>query len=287
MNTSTHLVNLKTVLENIQTNVGTVDFTDLETNAELIADSSAITSASTQTLASCVDIINGHLEVDTNAINGVMMAVNSGNNNDGTKRVTIANDDTLKGPIHTTGTLTDINTPGTTKCFVMGGAQLDGKFAPITLSNTGYIQSDITKINGNTIDTSSGNLSAGTIRTGSATNDTNLLYIRTQNVVMGGAANGACCTRSNVNQCPFGVGFSRYDDGAYNAFIATGAGNIADDPTYVIPGGTEQYGYAVPRITIASDDVNLSAIKTKLDQIYTILNDVWDSAGHKLKVNTA
>jgi len=268
-------------------NVSGTDLTSIVTNTSDTASNTADVITNTGVIAECVDQINHHLEVDTNAINGVTMAVNSGNNSDGCQRFTIANDDTMKGPIHTTGTLTDINTPGTTKCFVMGGAQLDGKFAPLTLNNAGNPSCDITKIQGNSIDTSSGNLSTGTIRTVSATNDTNLLYLRTQNVVMGSVANGAICTRSAINQCPLGIGFSRWDDGAYNAFVATGSGNIAADPTYTIPGGSEPYGYACPRIVIATDDVNISAMKADIATIKTILNDVWDSVAHKLKVSTS
>ena len=44
-------------------------------------------------LSDCVDNVNHHLEVDTNAINGVTMAVNSGNNSAGVQRVCLATDD--------------------------------------------------------------------------------------------------------------------------------------------------------------------------------------------------
>ena len=48
---------------------------------------------STSRIAGCVDLVNHHVEVDTNAINGVTMAVNSGNNSTGVQRVCIATDD--------------------------------------------------------------------------------------------------------------------------------------------------------------------------------------------------
>ena len=45
-------------------------------------------------LTACIDTVNHHLEVDTNAINGVLMAANAGTNSDGVQRVCIADDDT-------------------------------------------------------------------------------------------------------------------------------------------------------------------------------------------------
>jgi ABC-type molybdate transport system ATPase subunit len=50
-------------------------------------------TASMTNLNECIDDTNHHVEVDTNAINGVTMAVDAGNNSTGVQRVCISTDD--------------------------------------------------------------------------------------------------------------------------------------------------------------------------------------------------
>lgn len=181
---------------------------------------------------------------------------------------TAANTATIEESVHLTSSLVDGYLPGTTKCIVMAGAQLDTKFAPITLSNSGYIQNDIVKIQGTACEVNSGNNSAGVQRVCLATNDLNTAYLRTNNVILSGSqGNHAVCTRDTAStlKCGFGIGLQRQDFSltqGKHVFVATGSGNISADPTYTNPGGSEDLAHGCPRVCIATDDVNLSSINT-------------------------
>lgn len=62
----------------------------------------AVTNAALTELNNCFDAVNHHVEVDTNAINGVTMSVNSGVNGTGVQRVCVATDDVNLSTISTT-----------------------------------------------------------------------------------------------------------------------------------------------------------------------------------------
>lgn len=263
--------NLITQLQSLNTTlsagieVNEPDLTDIKTNT-------ANTATNTGIVSGCVTA--SILAVDTKSINGSGTATGSGNIDTGTQRISIANDDTIKSPIHTTGSLVDPYITGTTKCVVMGGAQLDTKFAPITLSNTGYIQDDLAKINGASCEVNSGNNSAGVQRVCLATNDLNTAYLRTNNVILSGSTgNHAVCTRETGStlKCGFGVGLQRQDFATavgWNAFITTGSGNLTAAPTYTNPSGDETAAFGCPRVCIATDDVNIASIKAIQNKSY-------------------
>src|SRR4051812_12565828 len=281
MNSSYYSNQVITKLQNLIDNglpVSNTDLTTVATNSTDISSDTSYIEDHTSKIAACVDNVNHHLEVDTNAINGVLMSVNSGvvgdgvqrvciadddnnlsqiatytqrttqtiydadftsqntntvylgqqlinlgsgNTSTGTQRITLANDDTLKGPVHTLGTLTDLYTPGTTKGFIIGGAQLDSKFAPITLTNTGNPACDIVKIQGTNTSVSSGNKDNGCQRVCIATDDINIASISSKcsslsnsTITFGTSAKvlGIGTKDSATNGCcSLGVGIARQD----------------------------------------------------------------------------
>jgi len=96
---------VNTVNDQIQVNINGISGSTLSTNSGdvdngtqriTIADNDTnISSIKTNLdeLYACVDHVNKHIEVDTNAINGIILAVNSGTNDNGTQRVCISTDD--------------------------------------------------------------------------------------------------------------------------------------------------------------------------------------------------
>jgi hypothetical protein len=126
-----------------------------------------------------------------------------------------------------------------------------------SLSLTGGIVVDVTKINTQAITANSGNLAAGTQRVCIATNDVNMAAINANSLVLSN-----CVDQINNHV--------EVDTNAINGVtIDVNAGNNS--------AGTQ-------RMCIATDDVNIAAMKTKIDDIYTILNDVYNAGAGTLNV---
>lgn len=265
MNQTKHLQEIKNAIINF---VANVDLSQLKTDLDGILTETSDTAVNT------ADIITNTSTIITNTGN---VATNTTG---------------IPSVIHTTSTLTDAYNPGTTKCVVMAGAQLDSKLCPITLTNTGNIASDIVKVQGTNLSVNSGNKDAGCIRMVAATDDVNLSSINTKmSVISGNQLNTVTNahaivvgTRDSVTngQCSLGVGLQRQDfasSAGANVFLATGAGNISAAPTY---SADAVDAYATIRVTIATDDDNLAAIRTSIAHIDTILTDIWDSVNHRI-----
>lgn len=322
----------------VSTNAGTLDFgTQRVCIATDDANLAAINTNTTE-IYNCIDHVNKHVEVDTNAINGVTMAVNSGNNGNGVQRVCIANDDanisyltnTIQQSLYLSNGGNPVDqisiksSPATynysgVNTFLMSGSgniSATPTYSAFATSNRGLcqrvciasddvnistintntatlagavssakIQANIAQINSTTIPTNSGNKDGGTQRICIATDDVNTLSIKNSlktslffnNGVLVGTPQDALYVRT----CPFIYGGS-----PIVAYENSGKGNVADPPTYndIASSGLNQV--MTPRVCIATDDVNISAMKAKIDSIYTILNDVYDSTNHYLKVHT-
>jgi hypothetical protein len=317
MNQTKHLQNISAAITEFSTNVGTIDLSNLASNQTDMKTSLSTIAGDTTNMDTNIQDI----ETNTSTANTTLSTINTNTTN-------------IPNVIHTSGTLTDPFVTGTTKIMVMAGAQLDTKFAPITLSNTGYVQNDIAKIAGTGVSVNSGTKDAGCQRVVIATDDVNLSAINTTNTTLAGAVSSSkmnnnissvagttisvnsgvkdngcvrvcgasddtswsklsvltnaqytfptgldksisvCNRESSISrQCGIGIGIARHDGVdtsviGYNAFIATGSGNISAAPTYTGSGDNKDT-YACPRVVIATDDVNLSAMKTDLDNIYT------------------
>jgi len=125
---------------------------------------------------------------------------------------------------------------------------------------------DLIKVAGNSIAVNSGNLSTGVQRIAVATDDVNLAAINTSAAVLPTIDTNIniisdCVTSINklkINICE-----------VLDQVVATNAGNA---------------GAATLRVCIATDDVNIAAMKAKIDQIHTILDDVYDNVTGTLKV---
>ena len=103
----------------------------------------AVTNTALTNLDLCFDNVNHHVEVDTNAINGVQTAVGSGNLSTGVQRICIATDDVNLSAIKTNTTSTYIaNGTNTLNASVdRGNLGLTveygvGKFNPLVCNNT-------------------------------------------------------------------------------------------------------------------------------------------------------
>lgn len=213
---------------------------------------------STSRIAQTVDLANNRLKVDTNSINTVTMAVNSGTLNNGTQRVAIATDD-----VNMAATASGVQS------LVMAGV-------------------NVSKLASNNIDLNSGNKSTGTQRIVIATDDINISSINTKlSVLSGNQLNTVTNAHALVvgtrdsgtnGQCSLGCGLARQDFASTqgnNVFISTGPGNVSAAPTYSAD-APDAYGSI--RVCVATDDVNLANINA-------ILTDVWDSTNHYLKVH--
>lgn len=141
----TKLAELKTTFE-AGLPVSGDDLTDIVTNTGIVS--------------ACVDQVNHHVEVDTNAINGVTMAVNSGNKDNGTQRIAIATNDV---------NLAAINTNAATTATLLNGWV--GGYLPgvnVVLRGIHFGAGD------ENIAASSGNITNGTLRVAVADDDTNI-----------------------------------------------------------------------------------------------------------------
>lgn len=266
MNQTKHLQEIKNAIINF---VANVNLTDLKTDLDGILTETSDTAVNT------ADIITNTSTIITNTGN---VATNTTG---------------IPSVIHTTSTLTDAYQPGTTKCVVMAGAQLDSKLCPITLTNSGNIAADIVKVQGNNISAGSGTVDSGCIRITTGTNDTLLSKLNTLNnnqyTYAGGVIKSFTIATRDIQtcgECSVGMGIARQDaiglgDIGYNAFITTGDGNIADAPTFTGSSNNKD-SYGCPRVTIAKDDFNLAAIAASLAHIDAILTDIWDSVNHRI-----
>jgi len=311
----TKLTELKTIFSGGLTVSGT-DLTSIVTNTSDTVSNTADLVTNTAAVYACIDHINNHLEVDTNAINGVTMSVNSGTNDAGTQRMTIATDDTIKNPIKVMSGFgaPNLYVGNSTNCQVIGAVRNDASgvvggtdqcFTPLSVDQNGRLYIDLKRVGGTAIDTNSGSKSAGSQRVVIATDDINLAAIntntgtiatRTQPLTnsqfdINGTKNIAVCTKdtSTLAHCALGIGLARQDFAinppGWSTFISSGPGNVATDPTYTDPGADNTIAHGCPRVCIATDDVNTANMSTKLNSIYTILNDVWDSTNHYLRTH--
>lgn len=153
-------------------------------------NSSAINS-NTTALYNCIDHVNNYLKVDTNAINGVVTAVNSGVNGNGVQRVTIATDDTLVSDIDTLVTniydqsslaYTTAFTTTAKNCYkTISSVRNDsaatsfgtnnGSWSAQAVDSNGVVFQNIQKVGGTTVSTNTGVVGAGCLRVTIATDD--------------------------------------------------------------------------------------------------------------------
>lgn len=265
MNQQTHFNQLKTVLQELYTtfedglDIASPDLTtvvnntgdtasaleDVVTNTANIANGTNDITTNTGIVSACVDQVNHHLEVDTNAINGVTMAVNSGNKSNGCQRVTIATD--------------DVNLQKISNCVNVGTSKVE-----VNASISGVPQTNLIYLNGNAIAVNTGSSSTGTQRVCIADNDTNLSGMAT-NI-------GAMTTDLDT--------LTNRIEGVASGYV-TGLGVVlrgvkfgAGDESLAVANGDVNTGTL--RVTIADNDTNLAAIKQ-------ILQDVWDSTAHALR----
>lgn len=260
---------------------------------------------------SCVEDVTDMMhaiKIDNSYIQSEATSVNSGSKDAGCQRICIATDDINSAAINTAVT----NIPNVVKIhdgqsYAQGSnnrgfsiavcrnealatrASFDDNYCVLSSDRYGRILANVdqTKINGTTIDTNSGNLSAGTQRVCIASTDIPTKPLVNCQVDIASLKQFAICTRdsASLSKCPVGVGLARQDyvsSSGNNVFVACGSGNISAAPTYT---NDSADNYGCPRVCIATDDVNLSDIKSKIDSIYTILNDVWDSTNHYLKTH--
>ncbi len=222
---------------------------------------------------------------------------------------------TVTEPIHLTQSLIDHYNPGVTKCVVMGGAKLDSSFAPVTLSNSGYIQNDIAKIAGSGTSVNVGSLDPGTQRVCIASDDVNLFPMNTNlsglsTLVTAWNSGYVPAVNVNLRGVQYGAGASDIAVGAGNnnnatvrvcigtddvnlAAIKTATEQVANTINMagfqavdiatingtVVTEGAGNVGAGTQRVAIATDDINLASINA-------ILTDVWDSTNHYLRVHT-
>lgn len=171
-NSEHYLKQLPTILQEVKAvltgglPVSGTDLTDIKTNT---ADTSANTADTVTGLAivtACVNQINNHLEVDTNAINGVLTSVNSGLNDTGTQRVCIASDDLNVFAISSNTSATAGSTSTT--------ATNTGVLSNCVWVAQNQVKVDIKTLNDTTIETNAGSLTAGVQRVCIASDDVNL-----------------------------------------------------------------------------------------------------------------
>jgi len=220
--------------------------------------------------------------MDLDRVGGSATDVGSGNTGSGTLRVAVATDDVNIAAIKTASeassdALNDI------KAAVEGtlGTSLQTAI-PAGTNEIGGV--NLVKIAGTAPSTDSGNVDSGVLRVTVATDDVNIAAIKTavekiddiQDVVV---AEGGVATKG-VQIC--------LDDGVDTQFAQCDAsGNLSVNLQTSIPAGTNEIGgvniskvagtavsvnsgildAGVQRVAIATDDVNLSAIKTAVEKI--------------------
>lgn len=251
--------------------------------------------------------------IDRNTNNPQALDFNSGNKAAGTQRVTIATDDLNQSTINanTTNILSVENTISSNAATTaINAAAIKAQTDNLSFATpSGYNSVNVNNkgINDNPFDIGTGTKYLGTQRVCIATDDTNLAAINTNSSTIAtrtqpltniqydfsGTKQFAVATRdsSTLGKCALGVGLARQDWNAnppgWNTYISTGPGNVATDPSYTDPGSDVTLAHGCPRVCIATDDVNLASINTKINSIYTILNDVWDSTNHYLRTHAS
>lgn len=261
----TKLNELKTIFEGGITISGS-DLGDIKTNTSDTASNTADIISNTGIVADCVDQVNGQIQCNVNAIGGVMISRNAGNVDDGVQRVCIATNDSK---------LTDIATNTNNTYNSANTIHNDLTILTNCVNQVNnHVEVDTNAINGIQMASDSGNLSGGVQRVCIATNDVNISAMAadldTLTNRIEGVASGYV---SGLGVVLRGIKF-----GAGDEPLNSGAGN---------------YDVGTLRVCIATNDVNISAMKLKIDSMQTdintlatILNDVWDSVNHKLKVDT-
>lgn len=286
MNQQTHFSQLKTVLQDLYTtfedglDIASPDLTsvvtntsdtvsgvaDVVTNTATIATNVATTNSKLDILNDCVDEVNGQLQCNVNALGGVMVSRNSGNLDDGVQRVCIATNDIR---------LTEIQTNTNNTYNTANTIHNDLTIVTDCVDQVNHhLEVDTNAINGIQMAADSGNLSGGVQRVCIATNDVNISAMAADMDTLANRIEGVASGYvSGLGVVLRGIKFGAGDEPLNSA-----AGN---------------YDVGTLRVCIATDDVNISAIKLKIDSMQTdintlatILNDVWDSVNHKLKVDT-
>lgn len=254
--------------------------TTTATNTGTIANNTLNTATNTGVVSDCVWVAQNQVKVDLKTLNDTTVETNSGNVTAGCQRVCIATD--------------DINLSSLAS----------------TVNMAGFLATDITTVNGTAVETNAGNVSDGTQRIAIATDDVNLATINQSTsdlalslnglyqvatnlraiddnpVMHGNGGNNSGCQRVTIATDDYNISqLVTNSSGYFPAFHVNlrGIHNGAEDKTIAVQAGNVTDG--TPRFCIATDDVNMAAINTNLTNIYTILNDVWDSSNHYLKTH--
>src|SRR6478736_1650785 len=237
MNQSKYLKQITNAINNLAINVGTVDMSGILANETDMNGHLSNIEDGILTLDGCINSGN-KLKVNLCELNDAGISRNSGDLEDGTPRMCIASNDVNISAVKS-------NTDNMSTVLTNLNACLDTFRNKVTV--------DLSKINTNTISVDAGVNDAGVIRVAVADNDTNLslinTYINALNTLVQ-AWNSGYVPAVNVN-----LRGIQYGAGANPISVGAGA---SDNATI--------------RMTIANDDTNLSAMKTKIDSIYTILN---------------
>lgn len=161
-------------------------------------------ATNTATVSACVDTVNHHLEVDTNAINGVTMSVSNGTLDSGTQRVCIADDDANLSGIYA-------------QLINLGGA--------IWFPDVQSINGNACLLNGNAINLGDGNNGAGCQRVTIARDDYNVKQLM--------ANSSGWIPAFNVNLRGIHFGASDVDISSANGNVDSGTlrVTIADNDT--------------------------------------------------------
>lgn len=266
----TKLSELKTTFSGGLTVSGT-DLTSIVTNTSDTAAHCADIITNTGLISGCVDA--AHMVCELRTVNAETISVGAGNTDTGTIRVINASDDPRLSDVAT-------STARVATCVDIGNARL---------------YCDNKTVNGTTISVNAGNKDNGCIRVCGAADDTawtKLSALTNSQITYAGSGTkvfGMGTRDTNtVGFAPLGIGLARWDfatTSGTNMFLSTGPGNVATDPAYT--GGDTATAHAPLRVCIATDDVNTANMSAKLNSIYTILNDVWDSTNHYLRTHAS
>lgn len=250
MHQTYYLKNIVSELQNVVTAIGTGPAGTQDVNVTNV--SIPVTNPGLTELYNSFDTVNHHLEVDTNAINGVAMSVDSGNKGTGVQRVCIATDDINLAAIN-------LNCETLSSTVVSNQVNVNLAASDITLPVSGSVTVSgtpaVTVSSGSINATCSGTVAissvAGTVTTsGTSTVSGSVSITGTPTVVISGTPNVSATIVGGT------VGVS----GTTSTNISAVGGSAA-----MTNSGT--LGNGVQRICIATDDINTAAINTSLSNI--------------------
>lgn len=211
--------------------------------------------------------LSGGIVVDVAKINSVATASNSGVLSGGTQRVCIATNDVNMSAINT-----NINTINTS----IGNMETDLDALATTVAG-GFSTVNVAAINGSAAVDNSGVVGVGVQRMCIATDDINSAAINTATANISTKTDLIEADTDAINS---NLVFITNCVNSTNA-LKTNLYQIND---VAISASSGNVGTGVQRVCIASDDVNIAAMKTKIDDIYTILNDVYNAGAGTLNV---